>query len=75
MASFHFNLRNLLGDREAPLAVSHRTLRALNLVDEPDEASGPGWFGSSWDLVRGLDVREGLPLNPSVNEWLMFQLS
>lgn len=31
---------------------------------------GPGWFESSWELVRGLVVREGLPDKPSVEEWL-----
>ena len=25
---------------------------------EGRKADGPGWFGSTWDLIRGLDVRE-----------------
>ncbi len=59
--------------------VSMRTLRAL-VDDEPagpclaaDEEAGvhgPGWFDSSWDLVSGLDVREGLPGDARLNEWL-----
>ena len=45
-------------------------------VDEPtlDDAEdctrGPGWFDSSWDLQRGLEVREGLPGDPQLNEWI-----
>jgi hypothetical protein len=31
---------------------------------------GPGWFDSSWDLQRGLDVREGLPDDAKLDEWL-----
>ena len=40
-------------------------------VDDADLPLGPGWFDSSWDLRRGLDVSEGLPANASVNEWLI----
>ena len=65
MARFHFiHLRNspVRGDVQA--LVSQRTLKALRLDDEndtdTDEPLGPGWFGSSWDLVSGLEVREGL---------------
>ena len=37
----------------------------------PEEASpGPGWFNSSFDLQRGLDVREGLPGDAALHEWL-----
>ena len=61
MTRLNFNLRRILGDREPP-PVSHRSLRALNLSDvESRDAVGPGWFDSSWDLVRGLDVLEGPP--------------
>lgn len=31
---------------------------------------GPGWFDSSWDLNRGCEVREGLPADPTLREWL-----
>lgn len=31
---------------------------------------GAGWFESSWELVRGLIVREGLPDDPRLDEWL-----
>ena len=35
-----------------------------------DETGGPGWFDSSWDLGRGLEVHEGLPIDASLHEWL-----
>jgi len=31
---------------------------------------GAGWYESSWDLLRGLEVREGLPGDMTANEWL-----
>jgi hypothetical protein len=33
-----------------------------------------GWFDSSWELVRGLEVREGLPGDAGLNEWLAASL-
>jgi hypothetical protein len=39
-----------------------------------DASFGPGWFDSSMELMRGLDVREGLPADASLNEWLMAAL-
>ena len=35
-----------------------------------DHRAGPGWFDSSWDLQRGLDVREGLPDDAKLHEWI-----
>jgi hypothetical protein len=45
-------------------------------VDEPAEAreilpaGGPGCFDSSFDLLRGLEVREGPPGDPNLRAWL-----
>jgi hypothetical protein len=41
-------------------------------VEEREQipAGGPGFFDSSFDLLRGLDVREGPPGDPKLNEWL-----
>jgi hypothetical protein len=47
-----------------------RALQNLRDDDESETSRGPGWFDSSWDLQRGLEVREGLPGNASLNEWL-----
>jgi hypothetical protein len=48
---------------------------ALAKVCEEDDKTGPGWFDSSWDLRRGLEVREGLPEDASLGEWLTVCLS
>jgi len=40
------------------------------LDDADDCQRGPGWFDSSWDLQHGLEVREGLPGDPQLNEWI-----
>jgi hypothetical protein len=32
--------------------------------------AGPGWFDSSWDLNRGLDVREGWSEDDRVHGWI-----
>jgi hypothetical protein len=72
MARFHFNLRSMLAGSTAHPVISQRTLRALNLVDaEPDEWPGPGWFDSSGDLLRGLDVHEqDLHADAPLDDWL-----
>ena len=78
MARFHCLIRPFaaLVDRHAAVSPSTlRTLRALRLDDAEDAAEepgprGPGWFDSSWELVRGLDVREGLPGDAGLYEWL-----
>jgi len=33
-------------------------------------AAGPGWFDSSWDLRRGLEVREGWADDEGVTGWI-----
>jgi hypothetical protein len=74
MARFHFiNLRSTPVRGGVQAQVSQRTLKALHLADEgdADESLGPGWFGSSWDLVSGLEVREGLlSSDAALNDWL-----
>lgn len=35
-----------------------------------DVRRGPGWFESSWDLQQGLEVREGLPTDARLHEWI-----
>ena len=36
---------------------------------------GPGWFGSTWELHQGLEVREGWPGDPVLNGWIETWLS
>ncbi len=73
MARFHFNLRGFSRADVIAAVVSQRTLRALHL-DETGDAQeivqGPGWFDSSWELVHGLEVREGAPGDARLDEWL-----
>jgi hypothetical protein len=33
-------------------------------------AAGPGWFDSSWDLRRGLEVREGWSGEDRLHGWI-----
>ena len=55
-----------------------QTLKTLEALRRPvdagasidDESHGPGWFDSSWELGQGLDVREGLPVDAGLDEWL-----
>jgi len=85
MARLNFNLGGYSVQVQRQAVVSLRTLHALHLADEGladgclAEASlaaeemaprGPGWFDSSWELVCGLEVREGLPGDARLNEWL-----
>ena len=81
MARFNFSLGGFQVQVQHQAVVSMRTLRALALAaeeptgpclaaDQEAPLHGPGWFDSSWDLMCGLDVREGLPGDARLNEWL-----
>ena len=69
MARFHFSVRSLAAGTGARAVVAPRTL-AFDLTALGDAPQGPGWFDSSWELVRGLEVREGLPSDARLTEWL-----
>ncbi len=69
------------GPRIFEAAVARQALRALMALEAlrrtddgsaacADEPRGPGWFDSSWELGNGLEVREGLPMDASLDEWL-----
>ena len=45
------------------LAIAHRQPNARSPI-------GPGWFDSSWDLQRGLEVREGWSGDERVRGWV-----
>ena len=70
MAHFHFNLRSLIAAPAARDAAWRRSLDELPADDAIEIVKGPGWFDSSWDLVHGLEVREGLPGDAQLHEWL-----
>ena len=82
MARFNFSLGGYQVQVRRQAVVSVRTLQALELAEqvlagecladgEEKVPNGPGWFDSSWELVQGLDVREGLPGDARLNEWLV----
>jgi len=71
MAHFRFNLRRGSATRAPHPTVVQRALRPPASTDEtPEEATGPGWFESSQDLVTGLEVQEGLLTDAWLNDWL-----
>ncbi|MBC7734964.1 MAG: hypothetical protein H7306_24235 [Bacteriovorax sp.] len=81
MTRFNFSLGGYQVQVQRQAVVSMRTLEALELAEQVLAAEcvaevevrppqGPGWFDSSWELVQGLDVREGLPGDARLNEWL-----
>jgi hypothetical protein len=69
MARFQFNQHSITATLAARQVVSERTLRALDLTPDDDRPQGPGWFDSSWELIRGLEVNEAAPFDARVNDW------
>ena len=70
MFRFQFTPRNSIAGIGKHPAAAQPMLSAVDLVDQAEPPFGPGWFDSSWDLNRGLEVREGLPGDARLNEWL-----
>ena len=70
MARFQFNVRDFVAGFTARAVVSQRTLKALDLAGADDPPQGPGWFDSSWELIRGLEVHEGLPFDAGLHDRL-----
>ena len=71
MARFHFHQREGIEPGRPPSIFQVCTLHTPELVGATAEPPrGPGWFESSWDLIRGLEVREGLPGDARWHEWL-----
>jgi len=73
MAHFRFNLRRHAVATRSPSMLSQRLLAEwtrTEAVDPEDEALGPGWYESSDDLVRGLEVQEATASDSWLNDWL-----
>ena len=77
MATFQCLIRPLAALVGRRPAMATRTVRAFaaDLFNDLGELDlpvpqGPGWFDSSWELGHGLDVREGLPGDAGLYEWL-----
>ena len=63
--------RVFLGHADAAMQLDCQLAQGPCLAaDEEEQVHGPGWFDSSWELESGLDVREGLPGDARLNEWL-----
>jgi hypothetical protein len=70
MASFSFE------ERPAPTPPDGSTgmVAVFAQAARSGPEAGPGWYDSSWDLQRGLIVREGLPRDADLQEWLQHEL-
>ncbi|MEO5843992.1 MAG: hypothetical protein ABIQ33_04055 [Caldimonas sp.] len=45
-------------------------LHAAGIARPRHDRAGPGWFDSTWDLHRGLEVREGWSDDDRVHLWI-----
>lgn len=75
MARFAFSMQASLFGLRACTRVSERSLQALCLPGRSEALSGPGWYDSSHELRRGLEVLEGLPSDTPLEAWLALWLS
>ena len=66
MASFSFTVERAARTRWR----ARRDASRAGAEPARDSLGGPGWFDSSFDLRQGLDVREGLPTEPQLHEWI-----
>ena len=55
---------------ELALATTGSRPHRLEDCERADAVAGPGWFDSSWDLRRGLDVCEGWSDEERVHGWI-----
>ncbi len=55
---------------EIALVAIDTRLRRHDVREPTGGAVGPGWFDSSWDLHRGLEVRESWPDDDRVHGWI-----
>jgi hypothetical protein len=80
MASFSLGLPAFDGRQRRVAPEPARQGRTALPDDDADgsgtvaASGGPGWYESSSDLLRGLEVREGLPGDASIGEWLSMHL-
>jgi hypothetical protein len=70
MARFQFKVSNIVANFSARTALSKRSVQALSLDNDDELPQGPGWFDSSWELIRGLEVSDALPFDGGLDDWL-----
>ena len=68
MARFNCNLPATAARDNAHVAAE--ALSAMQREELEETATGPGWFDSSRELVRGLEVTESSPGDAALNEWV-----
>ena len=73
MARFAFGLQTSWTGWRRALRVGSALPRRSS-SDRPGALAGPGWYDSSHELSRGLDVREGLPSDAPLDDWLRLWL-
>jgi hypothetical protein len=76
MARFNCNLPAPAARENAQ--VSAAALEAMEREDTKtaeEASSGPGWFDSSRELTRGLEVTESAPGDSALNEWIRLCLA
>ncbi len=56
--------------RDAADLLLARRFRMMRLEPSDDEDVGPGWYASSRELQRGLQVHEAEPGDTLLSEWL-----
>jgi hypothetical protein len=58
----------------ALVAVDISSCRGASVATRPQHraatCAGPGWFDSSWELRRGLEVKEGWSEDDRVRDWI-----
>ncbi len=68
MARFNCNLPATVARENAHVAAE--ALATMQREDAAESTSGPGWFDSTRELVRGLDVIESAPGDAALDEWV-----
>jgi len=71
MARFNCNLPAPAARESAQVTAAALEVMERDDTKNAEEASsGPGWFDSSRELVRGLEVTESAPGDSALNEWI-----
>ena len=71
MARFHASFLNAFSGSRVRAERANRLPRSrAPRAATCDARPGAGWFDSSWDLQRGLEVHEGLPEDAPLTEWI-----
>ena len=71
MARFNCNLPAPAARENAPvMAAALEVMERYDAKNAEEASSGPGWFDSSRELVRGLEVTESAPGDSALNEWI-----